>query len=49
MQNIVVVANIAKKSLIPKVEIDHYENAIKDLLSGVNLERNLKLFSEMFI
>lgn len=44
MQNIVVLSKISRLNLIPGVTADHYEHAMDDLLSGLALDANLKLF-----
>ena len=44
MQNIVVLAEIARQSLISNVTIEHYQQAMDDLMRGDMLESNLKLF-----
>ena len=46
MQNIVLLSYIDKLALIPGVESRHYIEAMKDLMTGVMLEVNLKLFLE---
>ena len=46
MQNIVVLANIAKHSLIPGVERGHYKKAIEDLLRGSVLAQNMAVFEK---
>jgi indolepyruvate ferredoxin oxidoreductase beta subunit len=46
MQNMVVLANIDRYNLIPGIKIDHYKEAIKDLMQGTMLKTNLKLFEE---
>lgn len=47
MQNIVVLANIDRYKLIPDIKKDHYYEAMKDLMQGIILKINLKLFSEI--
>ena len=44
MQNIVLLANIDKYSLIPDVKKEHYIQAMDDLLQGRLLETNIELF-----
>jgi indolepyruvate ferredoxin oxidoreductase, beta subunit len=44
MQNMVVLSVIAKNALIPNVLDNHYQAAMKDLLTGALLEKNLTLF-----
>jgi indolepyruvate ferredoxin oxidoreductase beta subunit len=48
MQNMAVLATMAKNKLIPNVEKEHYLSAINDLLSGNVLENNLELFEKVF-
>ena len=47
MQNIVVLAVINQKGLIPGIQKTHYKNAMTDLLQGAVLKQNLKLFGEV--
>lgn len=44
MQNVVIIGELAKESLIPGVSREHYVKALRDLLSGRTLERNLEVF-----
>jgi indolepyruvate ferredoxin oxidoreductase beta subunit len=44
MQNVAVLAEIAKRCLVPGVERLDYEQALDDLLGGSMLEKNLSLF-----
>ncbi|ACU90395.1 2-oxoacid:acceptor oxidoreductase family protein [Desulfomicrobium baculatum] len=44
MQNIAVLSVISREGLIPGVTAEHYEQAMDDLLKGVVLEANLRLF-----
>lgn len=46
MQNIVVLANIHRHNLIPDIKKEHYYEAMKDLMQGDMLKRNLELFEE---
>ncbi len=46
MQNIVLLANIDKYSLIPGIKKEHYIQAMDDLLQGRLLETNLELFEK---
>jgi indolepyruvate ferredoxin oxidoreductase, beta subunit len=46
MQNIVLLANIDKYSLIPGVRKEHYIQAMDDLLQGRLLETNIELFEK---
>ncbi len=43
MQNMAIIGTLAAHGLVPGVEIDHYRMALKDLLSGSVLEKNLSL------
>ncbi len=47
MQNIALLANIAKYNCIPNITLLHYEQALADLLEGNKLEKNLSLFHEL--
>jgi indolepyruvate ferredoxin oxidoreductase beta subunit len=44
MQNVVVLAEICRRDLVPGVNAGHVEAALKDLLAGSVLEKNLALF-----
>ena len=46
MQNVALLAVLAREKLIPGVEIEHYRKALKDLLSERVLEENLKLLDQ---
>lgn len=46
MQNIVLLANIDKYSLIPGVKKEHYIQAMEDLLEGRLLETNIEMFEK---
>ena len=46
MQNIVLLANIDKYSLIPGVKKEHYTQAMEDLLEGRLLETNIEMFEK---
>jgi len=46
MQNMVLLAAIASNKLIPGVEVNHYEQALEDLLRAESLEKNVALFRE---
>ena len=46
MQNMVVLANISKHHLIQGLDIDHYHQAMHDLMADAVLEQNLALFDE---
>ncbi|HKL75505.1 MAG TPA: 2-oxoacid:acceptor oxidoreductase family protein [Halanaerobiales bacterium] len=47
MQNVVILGEIARKKLIPDIEVNDYKNALKDLLKGEVLNKNLDIFSEI--
>ncbi|HPZ07973.1 MAG TPA: 2-oxoacid:acceptor oxidoreductase family protein [Candidatus Eremiobacteraeota bacterium] len=47
IQNVIVLAEMAKRDLIPDVKTSHYERALKDLLHGKMLEMNLEIFTSM--
>lgn len=49
MQNVVVLATLAKHNLIPGVTHQDYEKALQDLLGGPVLERNLALFKSLLL
>jgi indolepyruvate ferredoxin oxidoreductase beta subunit len=44
MQNVALLAHIDRFGLIPGVGSDHYRQAMKDLMAGKMLEKNLALF-----
>jgi len=44
MQNVVVLATLAREKLVPELMSEHYESALSELLSGSVLEANLALF-----
>ncbi|WP_206076286.1 hypothetical protein [Marinitoga lauensis] len=48
MQNMVILATMAKMKLIPEVKKEHYLEAINDLLSGKILENNITLFERVY-
>ena len=48
MQNIVILAYIDKKGLIPHVEKHHLMQAMKDLMKGSMLEKNMTIFNKIF-
>jgi indolepyruvate ferredoxin oxidoreductase beta subunit len=48
MQNIALLASIAKYNCIPHITLSHYEEALKDLLEGNKLEKNISLFHELY-
>ena len=45
MQNIVLLAEIADRNLIPGVTLENYKQAMSDLMEGSLLERNSELFN----
>jgi len=47
MQNVVLLAELAKQRLICGTEPEHYEQALEDLLTGSSLDTNLALFREL--
>lgn len=47
MQNVVILAEIARRKLIPDIEIEDYKKALKDLLKGEVLNKNLDVFQEI--
>lgn len=47
MQNIVLLAYLAKERLVPGVELSHYEAALTDLMQGALLEQNLALLQKI--
>lgn len=47
MQNIALLGEIARNNLIPHITINHYEEAMKDLLSGEMLHKNLEFFKKV--
>lgn len=49
MQNVVLLAEMAKHALIPGVGQQNYENALGDLLDGPVLEKNLELFKSVLL
>ena len=46
MQNIVLLAAIDKKNLVPAIETKDYIRAMEDLMEGRRLENNMRLFRE---
>jgi indolepyruvate ferredoxin oxidoreductase beta subunit len=46
MQNVVLVASICRHRLIPAIERTHYRQAMKDLMAGVVLDKNMALFEQ---
>lgn len=47
MQNVALLATVAREKLIPGVEPDHFRKALDDLLAGELLETNLELFESV--
>lgn len=47
MQNVVILAEIARRKLITDIEIEDYKKALKDLLKGEVLNKNLDVFQEI--
>ena len=47
MQNVVILAEIAKRKIIKKLEIEDYKRALNDLLSGEVLKKNINIFNEI--
>lgn len=47
MQNVAVLAHIARNNLLPEVQATHFEKALQDLMSGTTLEKNLELFGRL--
>jgi len=47
MQNTVLLAKMAKEEKIPGVTVDHYKDAMRDLMKGSMLETNLELFESL--
>ena len=47
MQNVAVLAEICRQTLIPGVQASHVEAALNDLLAGAVLEKNLALFRKI--
>jgi indolepyruvate ferredoxin oxidoreductase beta subunit len=44
MQNMAVLSHINKNTLVPRVQRQHYAEAMTDLMTGTTLETNLRLF-----
>ncbi len=47
MQNVVILAEIAKQELIKKISIKNYKKALGDLLKGKVLDKNLVVFDDV--
>lgn len=48
MQNVALLATVAREKLVPGVEVDHFRQALDDLLAGELLRENLGLFEKVF-
>lgn len=44
MQNVALLARIHRERLVPDVAGDHYRSALKDLMAGTTLQKNLSLY-----
>lgn len=49
MQNVAVLARIAKRTLIPAIAVQHYQQAMADLMTGDRLTRNKALFEAQLL
>lgn len=47
MQNVVILGQIASENLLTEIKDDHYRKALKDLLKGEVLQKNLDLFNSL--
>jgi indolepyruvate ferredoxin oxidoreductase beta subunit len=47
MQNVVLLAEILKRDILPDIKKDNYITALKDLMAGDKLENNLNLFNSL--
>ena len=47
MQNVVILAELAKRNIIKNLEIEDYKKALNDLLSGEVLKKNINIFNEI--
>ncbi len=47
MQNVVLLAEILKRNILPDIKKDNYITALKDLMAGDKLENNLNLFNSL--
>lgn len=45
MQNMAVLADICRQRLIPGIDLNHYQTAMTDLMTGAMLEKNMAIFS----
>lgn len=46
MQNMVLLAGMAKAKLVPEIEEEHFFKAMDDLMQGTMLEKNMELFKK---
>jgi indolepyruvate ferredoxin oxidoreductase, beta subunit len=46
MQNVAVLARICREGLVPGIDVQHFEEALKDLLKGETLATNLQIFTK---
>jgi len=49
MQNIALLASICKHGLVPYVEINHYRQAMDDLMEGEMLKKNMETFIKLSV
>jgi len=49
MQNMVVLSEIHRHRLIPGIDLEHYQNAMADLMPAATLEKNRELFDNRLI
>ena len=47
MQNVVLIGHLAGEEKIPGLKPEHYRQALRDLMSGSMLEKNLELFDSL--
>lgn len=47
MQNVVLLAEVVKNDILPEIKKEDYIKALKDLMSGEKLEKNLTLFNSL--
>lgn len=47
MQNVVLLAEIERNNILPQIKQEHYIKALKDLMTGEKLEKNLSLFNSL--
>jgi len=47
MQNIALLAGVQNHALIPRVECEHYQMAMEDLMAGAMLAQNMALFNSL--